>query len=231
MSAYSVTVNLTAATAKKIAAQKLNLFAFKGAAGPKASKFTVWFKVPQSELLAQNKISWSVAHKAYIAANASLVSGTNIDSVTPCLMEAGQIANVTADGTIALTSVGGFPGKYTISNQSNVPYICGIGNVPSGTVETDALAPIVAAPLNGLGVASFIPKESVFLTFSDQMHDVGAVYEMSTMPGVVVDLTFANSASVIFDIDNGWTSAKDLPNCTPVPSLTAFADMLNVAPL
>jgi hypothetical protein len=229
MSKYAITVNIAKATASKIFNQGLWLYAFKGVIGPTSTKSVVWFK--KQAVLGINTISWEVDHSAYISAMSNVAKGTTMASMTPSPMQAGQIANVQADGTISITNSTepSFAKQYTIYNKSNTPYTCGIANRIAGSLPTDKPAPICAATLNGLGVVSFIPKESIFLTFSDAQHDIGTVLEMSTSPGVVVDLTTQVEPAIVnFDIDNGWVGdANTLPHCTPVTALTSITQVLN----
>jgi hypothetical protein len=219
-SQYQVNISMSGPTVQALASNKFSLYGFKPVQASSAARPTVWFQTNDFSLT--TNISWTESYQAYTSLSQIIPNGT---IVAEAAYDADLGQTLTVSNPMGIGEVvAGTPNQQGIYilNQTSTPFTCGLSQQqPSG-----AYTPICAFNLFGHNMDVVVPIEQVFFMFSSVELNTGAVIEQGYGPGLLVNLTGANTQSVSYDINAGWSWADSaswaqsyLPNESLVPIL------------
>lgn len=201
-SSFTVTVAVDQDTAERLTEGGYHLYGFKAAESTGDGAPLVWFDRPGG-FAAQIKISWTERYQAY-ASTGRLAEDGQIAKINAQAVELGQTLLITDPSGTGEVAESGAPGRITIRNETAKPLTTGISQ-QQAVMSQDLTSPLCAAVTPGGGEAVFTPVERIFLTFAAAGRHPGTVTAQAFSPGLVIDLTGAQSRSVGYDIDDGWT--------------------------
>ena len=227
---YQVNIAMTGETVAALNANGFSLYGFRAVQSLSGGSPVVWFQTTDFAL--NTSITWSENYQAYTS-QSEIIPNAAITADPAYPIAPGQTLTISNPSGIGEVSGSEGPGAMqqgiTILNQTVYPFTCGIlQQQPSGT-----FGPTCAFPLFADNLEMIVPMEQVFLMFSSLPLDTGTVIEQAYGPGILINLTGANTQSVSYDINQGWSWAGQAswaqsfpPNLTLVPLLVQPIAML-----
>ncbi len=195
---YSVSIQMDAHTVSALSAGNYSLYGFKavqssvGGGAP-----LVWFQ--SNKYGTSTNVGWEVQYQAYTS-QSDIIPGGEITGLSPYNIDLAQKLSITTPQGTGSVGAGNTPLGIEILNETTTPVTCGISEVVEGKAE-----PLCAFPLYGNGLDSIVPIQKVMLTFATKQVNTGTVIEKAYSQSILIDLTSANSRTVTFDINNGWS--------------------------
>jgi hypothetical protein len=221
MAVHQVTLTMDAASAQALWDSAYALYAFSAVGCPDAAALPlVWTRT--TDYSTRTWLEWTDTLQAYTSTT-PLAAGRRVKVGFAAGVEAGQALTVThATGT---GDVGPGPDAQAvwIANATASPFTCGLARQ-----HETGCAPVCAVPLYGGGADSIAPRRTVLLMFSTANLAPGTAVEVSTGPGILLDVA-AGERTASFGIDTGW-HAEGTPAAVAVPPLTPLAPLLVQAP-
>ena len=194
---YEIDISLSPETVKELKDGGYALYGFKAVKSTVVGAAPlVWFT--DLNFLNTTRVKWTEQYQAYISTD-QIISNGVIDASANVDINLGQTANVDEDQNLTPVSEG-TPLAISIFNQSSMPLTAGISQMNNGSAN-----PMCAIPLHGNMLDVVVPIEKVLLTFASNTVNTGTVIYKAYASGLLIDLTSANTRSVSFDINNGWT--------------------------
>jgi hypothetical protein len=213
---YTVTVDMSNTTATTLMEEGSQLVAFAATQGTDNQALPLVWSVAAS-FGTTYTLSWTASYGAF-ASSTAVAAGTLIVPGTSASINIGQIFSVAA-GPVGSVVNGGVSGLITIANTTSSPFSCGL----SQTLN-NALVPFCAYPLYGNNTQELMPLSIVVMFFTTAPLEVGEAYSPAmpmaltdklaadaTGPAVEINLTSQTTATVSYDINNGWTVPQGQP--------------------
>jgi hypothetical protein len=211
MTTYTVTLNFPQSTVDFFKAHGYTLFGFKGIQAGGGAASTIWLTIGGNQLYnnTQQVITWQENY--YIGETSTQISGgANVVGSNP--YATGPVAlgkEYTYTGSWnSLPTTGPTPDAFAIlnsQNQLNNFYVT--QQVAAGGTSQQAY--IVVQQVTGSGGSDdFVPVETVAFILANNQQQVGTIITQAFSAGVVATLIGAStSATLSYDINNGWTSS------------------------
>jgi hypothetical protein len=160
----------------------------------------------------------STSISAYTSTSADVQPGTVIQPAFSAPIAIGQILVLSKNGGGSGEVQGGGPaGAVSVQNSTGTEYLCGLMQAQG----SNDLAPYCAVPIYGAGQESLYPVDKVLLGFSSAALEPGEyvpfldgsapITSRSSVDASVgttmllIDLTSADTRSVSYDINTGWS--------------------------
>lgn len=199
---YQINLTMSANTVNALGASGYSLYGLQAVQSSAGGSPTVWFQTGDYSL--DTSIEWTDNYQAYTSRSEIIPQGT-ITATASYPVTVGQ--TLTVSNSMGLGEVANSAGTGAVQqgisfiNQTSTPFTCGIDlQQPGGGFGT-----LCAFSLFGNNMGLTVPTELVFLMFSTVQVNTGAVLENSYGPGILINLAGANTRSVGFDINQGWS--------------------------
>lgn len=219
-SSYTIDIALTGETIQALQQYRYRLYGFRVVEGTTNARPLVWFETDTFE--PNTTIRWTEEFQAYTSRSAIIPRG-EINASASYPIQPGQVLQVTNPmGIGEVSGEGGRADAICVVNITETRLTCGL----SQTRPDGSLGPICAFTLLGNNMDEMIPIPKVFLMFSSQPVNIGAVLEQAYGPGVLIDLTGASTRSVRYDADAGWSWDGQAGWATSYPPNQALVPLL-----
>ena len=209
----------------------------------RATKPLIW-SVSQS-VYQLNYVSYGPSFCAYLATDTVIAERTEIRPNAQYPIATGQTLAIGANGDAKIVN-GGTAGAVTVKNADTVSLICGLSQVEG---SSSSIVPYCAATIYPGFEETFYPVDKVLLAFSSadlvegeyitalagspaSQLDAASGYRVEAITSssmLLVDLTSADSRSVSYSLDKGWSIdlwSKTYPADTLLPSILIQGDGL-----
>ena len=213
--AYGITITMSQETVAYLQRAGFVLYAFKAVRSPASGWPLVWSRTESFQL--STPISWSGEYQAYTSIDSRLAPGRRVTASFSDGIGSGQALVVMDHEGTGEVRPGPDPRAIAIQNHTTAQFACGISQEIGGAVP-----PLCAFALPGNAEVPIIPIEKVFLTFSTQSLDTGAVVEQSASQGALVDLTDRATRTVEYAVDRGWTPKPGVEVVAPGTDLVSL---------
>lgn len=196
----SVTIQMPPDTVQQLASQGYSLIAFKAVQISEGGPLPALWYQTQSFSTATT-IGWTDGFTAFTSLS-QIVQGGQIPASASYPARIGSTLMVTAPDGTGSVSPQGSAGAISIENQTQNPFICGIGQTVNGQQNI-----LCAAPLYGEFLVMIAPVRRVLLMITAEPIATGTLMARAPSEGILVDFTAPGTVSrtVNFDIDNGWS--------------------------
>jgi hypothetical protein len=194
--AFEILISLNEKTIDALSRSGYSLYAFHVVAcSDKAGLPLVWFK--QATFSSTISLKWKDNYEAYTSSS-KLNAGNPIRVGFTVPIQLGQLLKV-RDGGIGDVTPGKIETGISILNTSKTEFVCGT----SSTISNPA-GQMCALPLYGGTMQIIAPLAQVFLMFTQQRYEPDTAVEVSTGPGMTVQVSDSETRDVTFDINKGW---------------------------
>lgn len=198
---YEVDVEIPSDSVRRLSELGFNLYAFKAVqAATTGGAPLVWFKLSPEDYSEKTTIDWRVQYQAYTSRSTIIPNG-RVTATFSTNIDLGQTLTVERNrGGGGEVTTGGPRQAISILNQTEVEYTCGISQLVEGTPN-----PMCAFPLLGGNMDVIAPIEKILLMFSTTPVNTGTVIFQAYSEGLLIDLTSANTRSVRYEVNKGWS--------------------------
>ncbi|KAA6215045.1 hypothetical protein CP973_39280 [Streptomyces albofaciens JCM 4342] len=204
---YGIDITMNDETVNALSQGGYKLYGFRAVKSTTANgRPLTWFKT--SNYAKKTEITWEKVFGAFTS-KSTIIDGGKIEASNSYPIDLGQKLVVEEPTGTGHVEKEGTAGAISIVNRTTTRFTSGIAQ-ESRVGGATTLNPLCAFPLYGNNLNMFVPVEKVLLLFASTPIDTGVVIERSFGPGILVDLTEAESRSVTYHIDEGWGPADAL---------------------
>lgn len=232
---YSINFDFTDANQKKnlqyLQANNYQLFAYKGASGPKqiTSGLPTWFAQPFSEMFGVVEIDYTPRYKVYVFNQAVIGANTTIKmQVLSDEIGLGTALIFNADGSITSTS-GSVPAD-SIQIKNNRPASSTNVTVGLAALINGVYAPFCAFTSTPQGSINMTPHEKICMFAAQVGLQSGSVTAEAAAPGCTFSFSSASIAYDLLVIDGtyGLRNVDGTPYVTQTQSGDSLNQLLNI---
>lgn len=227
MTSYAFNINMTQATVEALT-NTYTMFGMKSTATSAKTKNTrasAWMLNKRYGLV--TTVNWSIGYGMYTASNQVLSTGQTIDTTNAYTtnVDLTDLLYVDNDsGTGKIRQGAGKASSLEVYNSTDQLFSCGaLMNNQSGS--TPIFSPTCIFDLNGHHSVLMQPIEKVLFFFATDAYNQGAVIESAETDALLVDFTDAQTRTVTYDINAGWSDFERGTD-TLIPAFENITDKL-----